>query len=147
MSELEALNVLLPKFVLQPACGNTLFDANCGLVRATYTTAGTVSASSSAAITTATAGLTAKPPNYYQLGVLTFTSGALSGTRLAISSSSGGALTLALPLSPLPANGDAFGIVPGCDRKRATCATKFAASNLPQFRGFPHIPAAEGGSK
>lgn len=145
-SELEALNVMLPKFLLQPSCGNTVFDVNCGLVKATYTTAATVSGSTSAAITTATAGITGKAAHYYQLGVITFTSGVLSGQTFAVAESIAGALTLALPLATLPSNGDTFSAVPGCDRKRATCATKWAASNLAQFRGYPHIPAAEGGA-
>jgi uncharacterized phage protein (TIGR02218 family) len=37
-----------------------------------------------------------------------------------------------------PANGDTFNIYPGCDKKQATCSTKFA--NLTHFRGFPYIP-------
>lgn len=146
-SELEALNVMLPRFLLQPACGNTLFDPNCGLVRATYTSAGTVSGSTSTTISSGTIGIASKPLHYYQLGILIFTSGALTGARLAVADSDGsGTLTLALPLSTLPANGDSFTAAPGCDRKRTTCDTKFAASNLAQFRGYPHIPAAEGGS-
>lgn len=144
-SELEALNVALPKFLLQPGCGNALYDANCTLSKAAFTLTGTVSGSTSTTITTASAALTAKAAGYFNLGVLAFTSGALNGVKRAIAGWSGTVFTLAgQPLASLPANGDGISVYPGCDKKSASCTTKF--SNAAHYRGYPHIPKAEGGS-
>lgn len=137
-SELEALNVLLPKFLVQPSCGNQVYDVNCALVRATWTLTGTVSGSTTKTITTASAALTAKAAGYFNLGVLAFTSGALAGTKRAISAWTGTVFTLALPLPTLPANGDAISVYPGCDRTRDTCGSRFA--NTAHFRGYPYAP-------
>jgi uncharacterized phage protein (TIGR02218 family) len=143
-SELEALNVMLPKFLLQPACSNAVYDTNCALVKASYTDAATATGGTTTTVTTATAAVTGKAANYYVLGVVKFTSGALSGVRRSVSVSAAGTITLALPLASAPQVGDTFSIFPGCDRTSSTCNTKF--SNLVHFRGFPHIPSPESGS-
>ncbi|WP_258553459.1 phage BR0599 family protein, partial [Paracoccus pantotrophus] len=39
------------------------------------------------------------------------------------------------------AEGDAFTIRPGCDKRMETCGAKFA--NTANFRGFPHIPGQD----
>jgi len=143
-SELEALNVMLPKFLLQPSCANVVYDTNCALVKATYTDAATATGGTTTTVTTATAAVTGKAANYYVLGVVRFTSGALIGLRRSVSVSSGGTITLALPLPSAPVAAVTFDIFPGCDRTSATCNTRF--SNLSRFRGFPHIPSQESGS-
>lgn len=141
-SELEALNVLLPKFTLQPICGHAVYDAGCTLSRAAFTLSGTVSAASSASsFTTATAAVTAKTSGYFNLGVVTFTSGSLNGQKQAIAAWSGTTFTMQLPFTATPGVGDSFTVYPGCPRDKATCNTKF--SNLVNFRGFPHVPAGE----
>lgn len=146
-SELEALNTTrLPRFLVAPSCGNTVYDQNCALVRATWTDAGTVASATTTAITTATAGIAAKLTDYYNLGSILFTSGALVGTRRSISkwNTLTDTFALALPLPAAPSAGDAFSVYPGCDRTRSVCSNRF--NNLAQYRGFPHIPAPEGGS-
>ena len=48
-SILEKLSVIyLPRFVVQPMCGNTVYDANCGLTKASYTLSGTASGTAAA---------------------------------------------------------------------------------------------------
>jgi len=148
-SELESLNVLLPRFMLQPACGNAVYDANCGLVRATFTLAGTATGGTTTTVTTTSAAITSKASGYFDLGVLAFTSGALNGLRRAVKASvlSAGTttFTMALPFPSAPLNGDTFTVYPGCHRDKTDCGpTKF--NNLPQHRGYPHIPSSEAGA-
>lgn len=143
-SELEALNTLLPRFLVQASCGNHVYDSNCGANKVGFTFAGTVSSSTSKTIVASGVGITGKAAGYFDLGVIVFTSGALLGMRCAVASFASPTLTLALPLATLPANGDAFTVYPGCDRTKARCSAIFA--NLTRYRGFPHVPAPEGGS-
>jgi uncharacterized phage protein (TIGR02218 family) len=150
-SELESLNILLPKFPLQPMCGNAVYDASCGLNRATFTVSGAAASGTltTLQVQTTNATIIAKANGYYNLGVLKFTSGTLSGSRRAVQgfTVSGGTatFTLALPFASAPIAADQFSVYPGCDRSKLQCgAAKF--NNLPQFRGYPHIPAAESGA-
>lgn len=143
-SELEALNVMLPKFLAQPACGNVIYDTNCALVKASWTDPGTVSSSTTTTVTTGTAAITAKAADFYNGGVIRFTSGALSGLRRAIADWATPTLTLALPLPSAPAGGVTFDVYPNCLGQKTQCNSKF--SNLVHFRGYPHVPTQEGGS-
>lgn len=143
-TELETLStVMLPKFLFVPACLHAVYDPNCGLSRAAFTLAGTVSGSpTTLLVPTATAALTAKAAAYFNLGVLAFTSGVNVGIRRAVRSWDGTTFTLALPLPVSPVAGDAFTVYPGCARTKADCNGKF--NNLINFRGFVHIPSTEG---
>lgn len=150
-SEIETLNVLLPKFLMQPACGNAVYDANCGLNRGTFTKSVTATGTPTTLIVTcssATFSTAEKVASYFNLGVLKFTSGANSGLRqcvAAYSESAGVAtFTLQLPFRYAPSAGDTFTVYPGCDRTKNTCLNKF--NNLPQHRGFSHVPKTEAGS-
>jgi hypothetical protein len=159
-SELVALNVMLPRYKLQGSCGNVVYDADCGLSRATFTIAGTASGTpTTTSIATTTAGIIAKATNWFKLGVLTFTSGALNGTRVDVQgyvlSGGTGTFTLAIPLASAPLAGDTFTVYPGCPRTRPACAAFPNAigvtnnlANLPTgaYRGFPLIPSPESGS-
>lgn len=143
-SELDALNVLLPKFPLQPQCGNAVYDANCGLSRAAFTVAGAADGSpTKTSIHTSSAAVIANGAGYYNLGVLQFTSGANNGQKRCVQSWDGATFTMALPFASAPKAGDTFTVYPGCDRSEARCLSPF--NNLAQFRGAPHIPAPEAG--
>ncbi len=50
----------------------------------------------------------------------------------------GAVLSVWLAPSSAIAIGDAFTVTAGCDKRAATCLTKFV--NLDNFRGFPHMP-------
>lgn len=138
-SGMVALNVPIPRLRLQPGCGNVLFDTQCGLVKATYTETATVSAG---ATTTSIPTDRTKADNYFTLGVLTFTSGALNGISRAVRAyaNSGGTFTPDRPLSVAPSNGDTFTVYPGCPRTLDACQTKWAADNSARYRGFPFQP-------
>lgn len=141
--EAERLNLTtLPRYLFQPSCGHTVYDANCGLSRAALTTTGTVQGSTT--VRTFSSTVTGHVNDYYNLGVVAFTSGALAGERRPVRdyTQSGGVFVLDFPLLSAPAAGDAFSVYPGCDRKWTTCRDKFG--NTAAFRGFPRIPAPDG---
>ena len=46
--------------------------------------------------------------------------------------------TLWLPMPNAIQTGDAYSVYPGCDKRFATCQTKF--SNAVNFGGFPYVP-------
>lgn len=139
-SPLYLLDISLPRNLIQPGCGNTLFDAGCGLSRAAFAVSGTVAAGSNRNVVVT--DLT-QPDQYFQLGTITFTSGANNGLSRGISSfvNSGGAVTLNVGLPEVPSVGDTFTIYPGCDKQQATCQSKF--NNLINFAGMPYVPVPE----
>lgn len=141
-SDLDQLLVAMPRNLFSPACTHALFDAGCGLTRASYVVAGTIAGSPTPTSSAFATNLT-QADGYFQLGVLIMTSGPAVGARSAVKSyvNAAGALTLALPLKATPVAGNTFTIIPGCDKSQATCTAKFA--NLARFRGFPFIPKPE----
>ena len=137
MSELYRLDVKMPRNLYQPGCLNTLFDTGCTLNKAAAGVASTVTGGSAAQIL---CGL-AQASGWFDLGTLTFTSGALVGVSRTVKHYTPGVVDLVMPLPAVPAAGDAFSIYPGCDKRQATCASKFG--NLPHFRGMPYVPAPD----
>lgn len=137
-SDLELLNIKMPRNLYEPSCINTPFDASCALSKPAYTTASAVNSGSS--LTQINCGL-GQAAGYFDLGVITFTSGANVGITRSIRRYSPGVITLALPLVSACAVGDTFNARAGCDGLKATCSGKF--NNLPNFRGFPFIPVPE----
>jgi len=141
-SDLDKLLVQMPRNLFSPACTHTLFDPGCGLARASYVVTGSVTASP-APTTTAFHTTLTNASDYFQLGVIVMTSGAATGARAAIKtySSSGGAVVLTMGLPAIPATGDTFQVIPGCDKTLDTCTNRFA--NQIHYRGFPWIPKPE----
>lgn len=136
-SDLELLNVKLPRNLYQAGCLNTLYDGNCGLSRAAWGVAGTVT---SATKTTLNCGIS-NAAGYFDLGYIVFNTGALAGVRRTVKSYGTYNFTLLNPLPSAPAIGDTFTAYAGCDHSQATCTSKF--SNVIHFRGFPYIPVPE----
>lgn len=139
-SLMEILNIQMPRRLYQPGCGHALFDAGCGLAKAGWGVAGTVSAVDDPRNLVTSL---AQPDGWFTLGTITMTSGANNGLSRTVLSHSreGGALQLAAAFPALPAAGDGFTAWPGCDKQLSTCAGKFA--NSVRFSGFPYVPAAE----
>jgi uncharacterized phage protein (TIGR02218 family) len=137
-SHTELLDAPVPGNIYQPSCMNTLYDAACGIDRAARMQAGAVTGGTANSITT---NLTSRPEGYFALGVLAFTSGANSGVTRSVKWDVSGSFDFALPLPSPPSAGDAFTVVPGCDRMQSTCESKF--NNKIRFRGQPYIPAPE----
>ena len=140
-SDTELLDVKVPKNLYQPGCMNTLYDAACGKSRSALTVSNavwTVPAPTKSVFGSTLGGAA----GYFDLGVVTFTSGANSGISRTIKSfAAGGTVTLIAPFPFAPAAGDTFAIYPGCDKTQATCNSRFA--NLARFRGQPYIPVPE----
>ncbi len=143
VAEIEILTTPLPRNLYQPGCVHTLYDSGCGLARATFRVSSAVTAGSTTSAILAST-LT-QATGYFDLGVLTFTSGANSGTERTVKTYTNvtgvKTLNLALALLNAPQVGDTFDVLPGCDKAQATCSTKFA--NLANFRGYPYVPTAE----
>ena len=139
-SWLQNLTVQMPRALFLPQCNNTFGDASCGISLASLTLTGTLAAGST---TTSLNGLPSKAANYWQNGVIYFTSGANAGVRASISTyAAGGAAGLVIPLPNAPSTGDGFSVYPGCSKTLAACT---AFSNSGNFRGCPFVPPAESG--
>ena len=134
----KLLQMQLPAVILQPGCTNTLFDARCGLVKASFAEVNAVQAGSTV---NKLLSLSAKTDGYYDNGQIAFTSGANAGLVKAVKSYAGQFFVFNSPLPFVPNAGDAFIAYPGCDKTQATCTNKF--SNLTTFEGFPYVPAPE----
>lgn len=114
----------------------------CGLVAATYTTTGTVTAVASNQAFTAAA--LAGAADLYGEGIVTWTSGPSNGLSARIKThGAGGVIGLSQPMISAIAIGHTFSIIQGC-RKRfdEDCVTKYG--NGINFAGEPHRPTTDG---
>lgn len=143
----EILNVSMPKNVIQAGCLHTLYDAGCGLSKATFQQSGTVSGTPTALAfnTNLTRG-----DGYFTLGVITFTSGANNGQQYTVRSylNASGVITLVRPTAALAVAGDTFTIVPGCPKTLTACGNTNVANgpafnNLGRNRSYPFVPTPE----
>jgi uncharacterized phage protein (TIGR02218 family) len=134
----ELLNIQLPRTVYQTTCQHTLYNSQCGVARYNYMQTCTVNTASLNTIVPVT--LT-PPDGYFDLGAIVFTSGVLNGELRTVKSWASGVIKLVSPLPVAPQFGDEFAIYPGCDKTKATCASRF--NNLDSFKGFPYVPVPE----
>jgi len=140
-SDLDLLNIQMPRVLFQPQCSHSLYDAGCTLSRAAFTVSGAV-VGSGGTVSQFNTSLT-QADGYFNLGVITFTSGANSGLKRYVRTylNASGQVALVQPLGAPPANGDTFTIYPGCDKTPTTCLGKF--NNVANYRGFPYVPNPE----
>ncbi len=137
-SDLEILNVKMPRNIYQPNCRRTLYDLGCSVNRAAYAVSGTAQSGSTASMVVC--GI-AQAAGYFDLGTIEFTSGQNAGVTRTVKSYTSGVFNVVPPLPYAPASGDGFTCYPGCDKLQTTCSAKF--NNLINFSGEPFIPAAE----
>lgn len=141
LSHTELLDVMIPSGVYQPSCRNTLFDANCGLAKASFKITKNASGATDAQRLnfgvnfTGTLGATV---GYLSLGTAKCTSGANAGFSRTIKTGTGTGIGVAMPWPFAVAIGDTFDFYPGCDKMMATCSGKFA--NLVHFAAEPFVP-------
>lgn len=144
-SHLELLNQSMPHNIYQSGCNNSLYDLNCTAVQGSFSSSGTCNSSASQSVVVGTGAFTGAPNDYYDMGMLTFTSGQNAGLSKSIkqftTSAGVGTVQMASPFPYTPANGDTFTIAAGCDKSQATCLSKF--NNIQHFRGYPYIPIVE----
>lgn len=143
----EVLNQQMPRNLFQAGCVHTLYDAGCTLSKATFQVSSSVTTVASAnSITTPLTQVN----SYFALGVITFTSGALSGQSYTIASyaQTSGVVTTIKPFITAPSPGDTFTIVPGCPKTKAACSNTSTAvgpafNNATHFRGYRFVPTPE----
>ncbi|MGB8437638.1 MAG: DUF2163 domain-containing protein, partial [Burkholderiales bacterium] len=76
---------------------------------------------------------------WFSGGVIAWETGANAGRAMEVKDwSEDGSITLFLPMPDTIAVSDRFSISPGCDKRLATCAERFA--NVLKFRGEPYVP-------
>lgn len=138
-SDLELLNVQMPRNLYMGQCVNTLYDARCGLSAAAFTVTGNTTANS--ARNSVNCNL-AQAAGYFNLGTIKFISGLNVGVIRSVKLHTTGVIVPSFPFPFVPAAGDLFQTKPGCDKLRTTCnSAKF--SNEANFGGKPFIPAPE----
>lgn len=126
----------------QRTCDAVFGDSRCGINKASYTVAGTITAVLGPR-TLRVSGLGALASDWFSRGVLTFTSGSNNGVGYDIkdhSVDSSGNVILELwvpPAFPLTV-GWTFNALAGCKQTLDVCRDKF--SNIANFQGFPHMP-------
>ncbi len=130
----------------QASCDAALGDARCriDLESATYKGSGVVTDLLRDRAFMAS-GLSAFAAGWFASGTITWTSGTNAGriTEVLAHDLAGSIATLTLLEAPVRdiAAGDSFIARAGCDKRMATCGTKFV--NTANFRGFPNIPGQD----
>jgi uncharacterized phage protein (TIGR02218 family) len=137
-SLVELLSVQWPFMTYESQCVWRLYFNGCGANRTALTSNGTVSAGGNTRTFPTSMN---QANNYFDMGVIRFTSGNNIDSSRTIKSYSAGNVTLIYPLLNEPQANDAFQIYPGCNRTRTACNDVFNNSN--NFRGFPYIPSPE----
>ena len=160
-SNLELLNVSMPRNVFQVGCLHQLYDTGCQVRKSDFTTTGTVTGAQSPTIFTITSTVTSgnfsggKPitDHAFDLGIITMTSGVNNGDSRVVKTSllSSGQISVIFPWPAAATVGDTFTVSAGCDKLQSTCTNKFQdpanpanpTGNLRHFRGYPFIPQPE----
>lgn len=121
-----------------PACNADFGDARCGINLLDHTVTGTVASITDRA--NFIGSMHSSFPVGFDQGLLTFTSGANSGRSAEVKSYVAGAVTAYVAFPEAIAPGDNYTLSRGCDKQLSTC---LAYNNVPNFRGFPHIPGID----
>lgn len=145
-SDLEDLNTMVPAEVYQPGCANDLFDAACGASRASFTFTSTATAASNSTRISFGHAM-AQAAGYFDLGTVSFTSGANAGITRTVKQHTSGQFNVLQPWPFAVAVGDAFKATAGCNKSKADAngCPKFhsSANVILRFRGQPFIPVPE----
>lgn len=120
----------LPKVMLQRICNHRLFDAGCKLGPASWSVDGTITALAQNYVEATWD--TAKANDWFALGQVK-----IGNERRVCTKSVGGRLYINAPFLDAEV-GDAVRARAGCDKRAATCQSKF--DNLANFLGFPYTP-------
>lgn len=137
-SDLDELNVQMPRNLYQPSCSNTLFDHACGLNRENYALETVIAAGSTASRILCDIN---QPQGWFTQGVIEFLEGGNKGLKRTIRLHELDVLLLTLPLLEDPEVGQRIKVYPGCDKRLETCQNRF--NNFARFRGAPFIPIPE----
>lgn len=125
--------------VSSKTCRARLGDTLCTKVLTSFTFTGSVTTATSAQVFTDSTK--AQAAEYFNEGLLTWTSGPSSGLTVKVKTFAAGVFTLALPMLASVAIGHTFSVVAGCQKRLSDCSTKF--SNVLNFQGEPHLPGID----
>ena len=141
-SMIELLAIQMPRNLYQPGCLHTLYDAACGVSRASYTS--TFAAGSGGTLTAVPVPGTGQADDYYTYGVMAITSASRGITvRRQIAAWLINTVIPVFPLPWLPVIGDVVILTAGCDKTMLSCHDKFGHNDYGPYEGFPYIPAPE----
>lgn len=127
--------------VIQRSCNHTLFSTECGLLRSTYATGGTISVmgdlGDNRVLTVGNAS--SEVDDYFTYGTIVDA----SGNGRMIDSHTGSTIIMAKRCDAFETEFDESGSVsvtlyPGCTKSRDVCHTKY--DNVINFGGFPYLP-------
>jgi uncharacterized phage protein (TIGR02218 family) len=138
-SHLELLNVQMPRRLWQSSCTHLFGDAMCQFDRSSLQA--TFSAGPGSTSTQIATAISPNPANLYTQGTITGVTGANAGSSRTLANLEEGWVYVKLPFLAPVMVGDAFQLLPGCDRTLATCTNVF--NNATHFGGFPYIPTPE----
>lgn len=122
-------------------CRARLGDSKCTKDLTAFTFNGTVTSVVSASTFTSSS-IASQADGYFTEGLLTWTSGSNAGISEKIRShTTGGNISLILPMVKSIQPLDTFTIIAGCNKTLETCRDKF--SNVLNFQGEPHRPMVD----
>lgn len=141
----QALNQVRGR-LYQALCDAELGDGRCGVdIEDSEFRAEAVVAEMRDRFRIAVIGVEAYAEGWFGFGTATWGSGKRVGLRDRVVSHQrlGGVdvLGFGVAVGDWVVEGDAMVVTAGCDRRLATCRDTF--SNVPNFRGFPHIPGSD----
>lgn len=123
-----------------PECDARLGDTRCGVNLAAFTDSGAVTSVASNQVFTASGFAASQADDYYNYGLLTFTSGLNAGLKQEVKdyNDATGQFTTFLPFPFDVVAADTFDVYAGCDKRKATCIAPF--NNVVNFRAFDMLP-------
>jgi len=122
-------------------CRADFGDSRCGLVKASYQVAGTVTGVTSTKIFT-DSGL-GQADHYFKYGTIEFSTGDNADLTREVKDFGSGLVTCLFDFPYTIQVGDTFVAIPGCSGSSTDCKTKFASNNIVNFRGEPHLPGRD----
>jgi uncharacterized phage protein (TIGR02218 family) len=121
--------------IYSATCRAKLGDSACKINLATRTVSGAVTSTISNSIFVDSSRI--EVAGTFTHGVLKFTSGANTGLKFEVKADSNKQIKLMLEAPYQIAIGDTYTLTQGCDKRFATCKTRF--NNAINFRGEPHL--------
>lgn len=126
------------------SCRATLGDNRCKVGMGAHTVTGSATAVASSQQFTDSART--ETSSIFNFGTITFTSGANNGFSMEVKEylynvTTGGHITLVLPMPYPILAGDSYSLTKGCDKTLATCFARF--DNVINFRGEPLVPGLD----
>ena len=136
------LDQFAPRNLFQIGCKHGFCDANCTLLKASFTASFAAGAGGLTSSFIPWSGAAPGNATNYQGGEITMTSGEASGQTRTVAQATSAGLALAYPLYETPAPGDTFSAFQGCDKsyKSGSGQSCTDRANTQHYRGFEFVP-------